>query len=550
MQLDFSELFLCSDVNYVTDDAPLSAILKYIGFTPDEDMVRLGRYISGSLIEAASYIDHYARPVLASWGIMGNRMDSVWLSPEHRRLLQVLQNLGVVRKSIDNDNLLYHFVSGYMISDSGIFCTLTLTAQTAYALKKYGRSEVLRLFLKRYLDRDQPWYGATYYSETQGGSDLGSNRTIAEETGGEWRLNGHDKYFASNAGIADGAIVTARARGARSDAKGLSVFFVPAKRNDGTSNYAVRRLKEKLGTISVPTGEVDMDDSEAFMLGEKEKGIYYAMEILTISRIDDALAAAGIARKALWEAYRYSCRRKAFGRKIIEHPLLRRDFIELESDLEASLMLSLVAAKHFSDSCRSEPPYDDDYHYARMLTHIAKNMASETGSFITRYAMEIVGGRGFLSEFPIEKFHRDELVTSIWEGSSNIQALDLLELLIKKKTHLQLYSRLEEMLEGWEDAGIRNALHEALNQTRSMVETMLNSPNPEFYGKDTLRALGEIAASFHLFDASKAESGRILGPLARVYIARHILKERKLSLDFLGYSQSLEWMEGGNRNFS
>ncbi len=544
MQLDFSELFLCGDVNYSSDDLPLGALLSYIGFTPDTEMEELGRYISGSMIEAAFYIDRYARPTLATRGIMGNRVNAVWLSPDHRRLLQDLQNFGTVRKSIESGDMRYHFVAGYLISDSGIFCTLTLTAQTAYALKKYGGDALRNLYLNRFTDRNNPWYGATYYSETQGGSDLGMCTTTAIETEGRWRLTGHEKYFASNAGIADGAIVTARPEGAPPGARGIAVYFVPAKRTDGEDNYIVRRLKDKLGTIAVPTGEVELEGSEGMLLGEKGKGIYYAMEILSISRIDDALAAAGIARKALWEAYRFACKRSAFGKSIISHPLLARDFIELESDLEAALAVSLVAAKHFSEGSNSTPPYDDGYNFARMLTHIAKNMASETGAAVTKYALEIMGGRGFLSEFPMEKFHRDELVTSIWEGTSNIQALDLLELMTKKRTHEILYRTLGGIVSRCRDSELKVALTDALERTRLEVGEMLRSDVSDFYGKDILRALGIVTAAVYFQDAADSPAGETLKPMARTYIERHMLN-RRADPELLERAVSLEWMEAG-----
>lgn len=543
MQFDFSKVFLSKGVNYATDDLPLVAFSKYLDFHPDRDMVDLGLFISERLIESACYIDSYSRPVLKSWGLLGEREDSVWLSPDHRLLLKQLQDFGVIRKSIEQNDMFYHFISGYLVSDSGLFCTLTLTAQTAYALKKYGHSAQKKDFLHQYLDTKDPWYGATYYTETQGGSDLGSNNTVAEEEHGKWRISGQDKYFASNSGIADGALVTAKIAGAIEGAKGISLFFVPSRREDGSSNYRVTRLKNKLGTIAVPTGEVEFDNSEGYLIGDKSKGIYYAMEILAISRIDDALAAVGIARKALWEAYKYACRRDAFGKRLVEHTLLKRDFIELESELEGALILSLLAAKAFSNCWSDEPPYSDDYHYARMHTHIAKNIASETAANITRYAMEILGGRGFLSEFPMEKFHRDALVTSIWEGTSNIQALDLLELLLKKQTQVKLYSKLEEMTKKIEDTAIRSDVMEVIERSKKEVESMLRSNDVEFYGKDILNSIGIATAAVHLFDAALTAKDTSMKKMAMAYLSRHGVKQEKISVSLLELSTALKWME-------
>jgi acyl-CoA dehydrogenase len=436
----FNEIFRSKGINYLSEDLPLSEFLKFLNFHADNDLEILGEYVSSELIEIMDYVDHNGKPELIMWNLDGKRTDYVRLSPEHRNALKKLQNLGVVIKSAAGEqSWMYHFVSGYLISDSGIFCSLTLTAQTAYALRKYFNGD--ESFINHYLDKKDPWYGATFYSETQGGSDLGANKTKAMETENGWVINGSDKYFASNAGIADGAIVTAMTgdKGIRS----LETFFVPAIRKTGDLNYNIRRLKNKMGTIAVPSGEVEFTNSEAYLIGEKGKGIYYAMEILTISRIDDALAAVGIARKALWEAYLHTEKRSAFGKKLIEHPLMMKDIISLEAELEASLVISLYAAQLFSDVTDIKPPYNDKYNYARFITHIAKNMAAWSSDHITQYSMEIFGGIGFFEEFPMPKFHRDALVTSIWEGTSNIQALDMIETILKKGVASMFFNDLK-----------------------------------------------------------------------------------------------------------
>ncbi|MBX8632612.1 MAG: acyl-CoA dehydrogenase family protein [Thermoplasmata archaeon YP2-bin.285] len=545
MRSNFSNVFLSKGVNYLTGDLPFTAMLRYIGFVPGDDMRRLGRYVSETLIESATYIDHYARPILRTWGLLDERTDEVWLSPDHRRVLGDLQDFGVVRKAIESGSLLSHFASAYIISDSGLFCTLTLTLQTAYALKKYGSPDLKEKYLGRFTDTESPWYGATYYSEIQGGSDLGSNRTVAQRRESGWIISGNDKYFASDAGIADGAVVTARIEGAPEGVKGISIFFVPATDSNGRANYRIRRLKEKLGTVAVPTGEVEFERSEGYLLGDERNGIYHALEILAISRIDDALAAAGMARKALWEAYRYASRRMAFGKRLIEHPLLLRDFAELEADLEGALMLSLLAAKRFDESCEERPPYTDAYHFARMLMHMAKNLASASGAEITRYAMEIIGGKGFLTEFPVEKFHRDEIVTSIWEGTTNIQALDMLELLLRKRTHLSLFSELETIAARLGDREDRTRLYDAIDEARAKVERMLGSANPQFYAKDILNTLALLTASVHMFAAAHAEGNSLLRGIASLFFTRHVNKGEIDPSEFLQCGESLKWMGEG-----
>jgi acyl-CoA dehydrogenase len=510
----FNEIFRSKGINYLSEDLPLSEFLKFLNFHADNDLEILGEYVSSELIEIMDYVDHNGKPELIMWNLDGKRTDYVRLSPEHRNALKKLQNLGVVIKSAAGEqSWMYHFVSGYLISDSGIFCSLTLTAQTAYALRKYFNGD--ESFINHYLDKKDPWYGATFYSETQGGSDLGANKTKAMETENGWVINGSDKYFASNAGIADGAIVTAMTgdRGIRS----LETFFVPAIRKTGDLNYNIRRLKNKMGTIAVPSGEVEFTNSEAYLIGEKGKGIYYAMEILTISRIDDALAAVGIARKALWEAYLHTEKRSAFGKKLIEHPLMMKDIISLEAELEASLVISLYAAQLFSDVTDIKPPYNDKYNYARFITHIAKNMAAWSSDHITQYSMEIFGGIGFFEEFPMPKFHRDALVTSIWEGTSNIQALDMIETILKKGVASMFFNDLKTRNEKIEDVKMKERIRERIKFVENQFNNLIKSSYVEINSKDLLKLFGQVLSLTLLAQcASEIESER-LQEISRVY---------------------------------
>ena len=514
MKDKFNEIFRSKGINYLSEDVPLSEFLKFFDFHGDDDLLDLGEYVSSELIEIMDFVDHHGKPELIMWNLDGKRIDYVRLSPEHRRALKKLQDFGVVTKSVSGKQpWMYHFVSGYLISDSGIFCSLTLTAQTAYALKKYFKGK--EKFSDNYLNKNDPWYGATFYSETQGGSDLGANKTKAIETEKGWVLNGSDKYFASNAGIADGAIVTAMTgdKGIRS----LETFFVPAIRKSGDLNFNIRRLKNKLGTIAVPSGEVEFLESEAYLIGERGRGIYYAMEILTISRVDDALAAVGIARKSFWEAYLFTERRSSFGKKLNEHPLMKKDLITLEAELEASLIISLYAAHLFSESSHITPPYNDTYNYARFITHIAKNMAAWASDHITQYSMEIFGGIGFFEEFPMSKFHRDALVTSIWEGTSNIQALDMLETIMKKGVATIFFNDLKTRKEKVKDLKMKEKIEERIKFVENQFNSLMKSDSLEMNSKDLLKLFGQTLSLTLLAQAgSEIGSERLLG-VSKVY---------------------------------
>lgn len=545
MKNRFSDLFLSKGVNYFSGDLPLQSILEFFSFKGDSDLSDLGKYISEEFVEAMDFIDHYGKPVLQTWSVLGERIDYVRISPEHERILDRLQGFGIIRKMVKGEeSLMYHFVSGYVVSDSGVFCTVTLTAQTAYGLMKYGSEDLKSRFLSRFSDQKEPWYGATFYSETQGGSDLGANRTTARKSGDIHLLSGTDKYFASNAGIADSSIVTARVEGSVEGAKGLSVFFVPAVRKDGTANYSIRRLKYKLGTVAVPTGEVEFNDSEAYLIGDPGYGIQVAMEILTISRIDDAISATGIARKAQWEACLYADRRTAFGKRLLDHDLMIKDLVEREADLQASVAVALLAARHFTDAAASRPPYDEDYHLARLLSSIAKNMAAETSADITRYAMEVLGGIGFFEEYPIAKFHRDSLVTSIWEGTSNIQALEMLEVIVKKNGGELLHRFLQGEAGKIKDGEVSGLVSEDIEAIFRRMKELAGSGEIEIFSKELLHSLGNITAAIEMYlmgEKSYAGSGT-MAKAARIFHYRHFHPGKSNRKMFIDSREILEWM--------
>ena len=179
MRFNFADIFLSKGVNYFTEDVPLQKIIEYFGIRTSNDLTSIGEYVSNEMMESSFYVDHFARPSLQTWSIMDERIDSVWISAEHSGIIKKFQDLGVIRKAVEDGKMIEHFLSGYLISDSGIFCTLTLTAQTAFALKKYASDDIRKKYLPLFTNGNNPWLGATYYTEIYGGSDLGSNRAIA-----------------------------------------------------------------------------------------------------------------------------------------------------------------------------------------------------------------------------------------------------------------------------------------------------------------------------------------------------------------------------------
>ncbi len=508
--------------NHFEIDKPFQLMLRHFtGGVPD--LASLGAYAGKELYELADYVDKTARPRLVNWSINGERVDGVWLDPSERHALQRLfKEFAINRPPYRGGTWFDHYASIYLISDPGIACILTVTNQTAFALYKYGDREQKDLVGGMIGEDAEVKYGATWFTELQGGSDLGTNLVEAHQEDGGWQIDGDTKYFASDAGLADYALVTARPKGAPAGAKGLGLFLVPRLNSAHRRNFSVRRLKDKSATASVPTGEVEFHGAEAKPVGDVQSGIYYTMENLMVSRLANSFGALGIARKAFLETYYYAQKRKAFGKLLVEHPLVQRDLLDMETYIEGSLALGLKAVGQFQKAWKDVPPYTDAYHYARLLTHIAKNATADMAAYVTKMAMELLGGLGFLNEYPIERLHREALITPIWEGPSNIQALDMLEVMIKKNAHLTLMDDMralqDEFVEGRETAVLAlKAMEEALTSL-----TSVKGDAAQFGAKDALNALGHGIATIMLLSIGNGIGTRRFISISRLYAHRFI----------------------------
>ena len=490
-------------------------LARYWRDLPDHEqaLIDFGALAGGRAYEVADHVDHGGRPTLVAHDLDGQRVDRARLSPAHADLLKHMAFIN--RPPYEGGSWQHHFAFGFLLADPGLYCSLIVTNQTAYAIHKYAPEH--KGWLEPLLSGDL--WGATWMTETQGGSDLGANTTIARLENGGWRLHGEEKYFASNAGLADLAIVTARPQGALPGPKGIALFLVPRLDQNGLLNFHVRRLKDKSATRAVPTGEVEFHGSQAFLIGDASLGVYYTLENLTVSRLANAVGAMGLARKAHLESLFRVQARAAFGKPLVEHPLIRRDLTDLAVRIAGGLSLVFHAIHVFDGAWRETPPYTDRYHYARFLSHLAKNRTAEHAAHATLLAMELFGGLGFLDEYVVSRLHREALVTLIWEGTSNIQALDMLEAMHKKAAH---ESFLDEVVHMLERAGTAEASHTRATLQQAIEHlASLGRDEAQWYSKDALSTLADAATVALLYDLAD-HAGERYARLAALYAQRFL----------------------------
>jgi len=238
-----------------------------------------------------------------------------------------------------------------------------------------------------------------------------------------------------------------------------------------------------------------------------------------VSRLANAIGAMGLARKAHLEALFRVQTRSAFGKALIEHPLIRNDLTDLAVRIAGGLSLIFHAVNAFDQAWHETPPYNDRYHYARFLSHLAKNRTAEHAAHCTQLAMELFGGLGFLDEYAVARLHREALVTIIWEGTSNIQALDMLEAMRKKSAHESYLDEFIPMLDRARTSDAAQA-QQALKETLAHLAS-LDPETVQWHSKDALRTLADVAQVALLYDLA-GHAGERYAKLAALYAQRFL----------------------------
>ena len=316
--------------------------------------------------------------------------------------------------------------------DAGHGCPVTMTFAAVPALSlepSLAREWLPRVLVNAYDPRNVPYSQKAALTigmgmtEKQGGSDVRANTTRAvprgSDGGAEYELVGH-KWFTS-APMCDAFLMLAQAP------RGLTCFLVPRWRPDGRKNgIELMRLKPKMGNVSNASSEVELVDAFAWRVGDEGRGVRTIIEMVAMTRFDCMLGSAASQRQGVAQAIHHATHRSAFGEKLIHQPLMRNVLADLQLEVEGSLALALRMAQALD-----RPDDDSERRLLRVGLPVGKYWICKRSPMHAYESMECLGGNGVIEEFITARLYRDAPINAIWEGSGNIQALDVLRALAK-----------------------------------------------------------------------------------------------------------------------
>jgi alkylation response protein AidB-like acyl-CoA dehydrogenase len=379
--------------------------------------------------------------VLRSFDGWGERVDEVVYPQAWRQLAASAATNGLVALPYEGETLarlgaharLVQAALCYLFAPSTatFLCPVAMTDGAARVLTDAGTERQRRDLLTHLVTRDaaQAWTSGQWMTERQGGSDVGLNALAAKRDGDQWRLSGR-KFFCSNIG-SEMALALARPEGAAPGTRGLALFVVLRDGPDGRRNrYRIDRLKDKLGTRAMATGEVTLEGAHAELVGEAERGFAQMTAMLNITRLHNAITAAAIMRRAVMLARAYAAQREAFGRKLQEHPLHREVLRQMAAEADGALYLTMRMAQLLG---RIEAGMADatEVLLFRVGIALAKLYTGKQAVAVASEAIECFGGQGYMEDTGLPRLLRDAQVLPIWEGTTSVLSLDVLRVLRK-----------------------------------------------------------------------------------------------------------------------
>ena len=517
--------------NFFDDDRYLRAALaRRVGaerlarFAPA--LRQAGADAAGPVSLAAAVLDRPEHlPRIEAWSPLGERTANVLYHPAHHEVGRLVWRSGVLSVLGEPGHVAVHAALTYLFGMNGEvphLCSIACTAGLVKAIQRAGGDLMRREWLPRLLDPDydRRWHGAQFVTEVQGGSDVGANACVARPVAGRdgvWRLSG-EKWFCSNVG-ADLYAVSARPEGAPDGTTGVALFVVPRRLEDGRPNGVfIRRLKDKLGTRTLPTAEVDFQDALAWPLGRPEDGFKLLMGvIINTSRLAVAIGACAMMRRAWVEAWHYARVREAFGRRLVEFPAVRQQLAEMRALGAAGLASTLFVAA-LEDRLTLAGVHPEDDPLFRTAVNVNKYVCSVDAGLVVHHAIEILGGNGTIEDFsPLPRLYREVPVQESWEGPHNTLMAQVLRDGLRSKMHDALLAATQDVLLGVPGAApvpLRDRALGALEDVRGGFVDLLRS-DAETAGLHVRALVGRMAritqAALLLDDAARVGASEGLG---------------------------------------
>lgn len=515
---------------------------------------RLGELAGNRLDELAQVADKHP-PLLQPRDRFGRDEDWIDYHPAYREMEKIAfdefgmhamsHRAGVLGMAAPAHPLVKYGITYLFVqAEFGLMCPVSVSDTSNFIIKRYGSDAVKKLLLDRLLSQDPKTMlkGTQFMTEKAGGSDVGAIETEAERIGvgadgiERWKLYGQ-KWFCSHAD-ADVAVMLARPRGAAPGTKGLALFALPRRLEDGSRNaYRIVRLKDKLGTRSMASGEIILDGATAYLLGDVKRGFKQMMEQVNLSRLSHGVRAAAMMRRCLNEALAAAHGRRAFGHALSDYPLLRRQLMKIMLPTEQALSMYAFSADAMGKANAGD---EDAANLLRILTPVYKFRACRDNIPVASHALEVRGGIGYIEEWVTARLVRDAQIGTLWEGTSNINALDVVQRAVGKSGgHKTLTAALKAKYEpsGSLPGQYKGLLGSTLDRVERFAEAVASDRKHEKRARLASGALYH-AATAALLAWEGATLGAQGGDARRLLLSRLVIEHRLASQDPLSLNES------------
>jgi alkylation response protein AidB-like acyl-CoA dehydrogenase len=422
---------------------------------PGQDELRHLGELSGGELYLAQLADRLNEPELTAWDAWGQRVDRIILTPLWQRAQRLAAEHGLVatayEASYGGHGRTLQMAKNYLIQGSldQYSCPLAMTDGAASTLREHAEPALRERALAHLLSRDPStmWTSGQWMTERTGGSDVGLAETVARpQPDGSWTLHG-TKWFTS-ATTAEMALTLGRPAGGAAGGKGLALFYVETRDAQGglTPGLAVNRLKDKLGTRKVPTAELSLDGVRALAVRGDRDGIRNIVPMLNVTRLWNAVGSALAMRRGVALALDYAGKRRQFGALLRDKPLHADTLAGLVAEQHGAFLLAFLVGE-LRGKIDAGLGSDDDKLLCRVATPLAKLTTGKQAVAVTSECLEAFGGAGYIEDTGLPALLRDAQVLPIWEGTTNVLALDTLRALAQEGAHAALARAITSRLD-------------------------------------------------------------------------------------------------------